>query len=452
MLPHRIRIVASAAVVLAASGAQAQDVLKGSAAFGDWRADKPGVRRHITAQDLPPVTTPTTADTHVERKPAGASPTVPEGFAVSIFATGLKNPRAMKVAPNGDLFVADSKADEIHVYRPSADGTKPASHEVFASGLHQPYGIAFYPPGPDPKWVYVGNSDSVVRFAYMNGAMKAAGAAESIVGHIPSVHHWTRDLAFTPDGARLLIAVGSGSNVAEGMPSDPHAALLLNPHPVKGLADWIATEPLGATWDGEELRADVLSVDPMGKDMKIFATGLRNCTGLTISPATGQPWCVVNERDLIGDNTPFEYATHVEEGKFYGWPWYYIGGNEDPREKGRRPDLKDKVTVPDVLMQAHSAPLQIAFYEAAAFPASYKGGAFVTMHGSWNRAQRTGYKVVYLPFRDNKPTGEYVDFMTGFVTAEGNAWGRPVGVAVAKDGSLFVSDDGSNTIWRVARR
>ncbi|HEY2627676.1 MAG TPA: PQQ-dependent sugar dehydrogenase, partial [Usitatibacter sp.] len=235
-------------------------------------------------------------------------------------------------------------------------------------------------------------------------------------------------------------------------PSEPHAALFLNPHSVKNLADWNTTEPLGATWDLEELRADVLSVDPQGKDMKIFATGLRNCAGLTINPTTGEPWCVVNERDLLGDNTPFEYATHVKQGAFYGWPWYYIGGNEDPRLKGARPDLKDKVTVPDVLMQAHSAPLQIAFYEGSSFPAEYRGGAFVTLHGSWNRANRTGYKVVYLPFKDGKATGEYMDFMTGFVTADGSSWGRPVGVAVAKDGSLFVSDDGSRTIWHISRR
>jgi len=355
------------------------------------------------------------------------------------------------VAPNGDLFVADSKANEIVVYRPDAAGRGQA-HEVFASRLHEPYGIAFYPPGPDPRWVYVGNSDSVVRFAYRAGEMKAGGPAQAIVAHIPSAHHWTRDLAFAPDGKRLYIAVGSGSNVAEAMPRQPHAAALLGPHPVKGLAEWIASEPLGAAWDEEELRADILSVDPMGKDMKIFATGLRNCSGLAVNPATGEPWCVVNERDILGDNTPFEYATHVEEGKFYGWPWYYLGGHEDPRHAGERPDLKDKVTVPDVFMQAHSAPLQIAFYGASAFPAEYRGGAFVTMHGSWNRARRTGYKVVYLPFRGGKATGEYVDFMTGFVTPEGQVWGRPVGVAVAKDGSLFVSDDASNTVWRVSRK
>jgi glucose/arabinose dehydrogenase len=448
MSAHRSYAFASAAILLACTGALAQDVLKGPAAFGDWKSDKPGVRRFITARDLPGVTQATTASTGVVEKPVGASPRVPAGFSVESFATGLKGPRAMRVAPNGDLFVADSKANEIHVYRVGNDG-KAAAHEVFASGLHQPYGIAFY-PGIDPKWVYIGNSDSVVRFPYKVGDMKAAGRAETVVGHIPSVHHWTRDLAFTRDGSRLLIAVGSGSNVAEGMPREPHATLLLNPHSVNGLAGWIATEPLGATWDLEELRADVLSVDPEGKDMKIFATGLRNCAGLAIHPTSGEPWCVVNERDLIGDNTPFEYATHVTQGAFYGWPWYYIGANEDPRLKGARPDLKDKVTIPDVLMQAHSAPLQIAFYEGASFPAEYRGGAFVTLHGSWNRANRTGYKVVYLPFKDGKATGEYVDFMTGFVTAEGSTWGRPVGVAVAKDGSLFVSDDGSKTIWHIS--
>jgi len=442
-------VLGAAGAVLLASTAAAQ-TLKGPAAFGDWSADKPGVRRLITAKDEPPVTAPTTAMPAVAKKPVDARPLVPEGFRVETFATGLEQPRAMRVAPNGDLFVADSKADQIHVYRPEASG-KPAAHQVFASHLHRPYGIAFYPPGPDPQWVYVGNSDSVVRFAYTAGAMKAGGAAQVIVAHIPSEHHWTRDLAFTPDGKRLYIAVGSGSNVAESMPDEPHATLLLDPRPVKGLADWIATQPLGATWDSEELRADVLSVDPLGKDMKIYATGLRNCAGLAVNPATSQPWCVVNERDAIGDDTPLEYATHVEEGKFYGWPWYFIGDHEDPRHPGKRPDLKGKVTVPDVLMQAHSAPLQIAFYEASAFPGEYRGGAFVTLHGSWNRARRTGYKVVFLPFRDGKPTGEYVDFMTGFVTGDGKVWGRPVGVAVAKDGSLFVSDDGSNTIWRIAR-
>jgi glucose/arabinose dehydrogenase len=190
-----------------------------------------------------------------------------------------------------------------------------------------------------------------------------------------------------------------------------------------------------------------------GKNEKIFATGLRNCVGITFQPATLHPWCVVNERDDLGDNTPFEYATSVTEGSFYGWPWYYIGNHEDPRLKGARPDLKDKVTVPDVLMQAHSAPLQIVFYQGDDFPADYKGSAFVTLHGSWNRSLRTGYKVVRLLFDSTgKPTGEYEDFMTGFVISDQQVWGRPVGVVVAHDGSLFVSEDGNGTIWRVTHQ
>ena len=197
----------------------------------------------------------------------------------------------------------------------------------------------------------------------------------------------------------------------------------------------------------------MLSYDPDGKNEKIVATGLRNCAGIAIQPATGLPWCVVNERDELGDNTPFEYATAVRDGAFYGWPWYYIGSNEDPRHKGTRPDLKGKVTVPDVLMQAHSAPLQIVFYEGNDFPASYKGSAFVALHGSWNRAERTGYKVVRLLFDSaGKPTGEYEDFMTGFVISDKHVWSRPVGVAVAQDGSLLVTEDGNGTIWRVSHQ
>jgi len=253
-----------------------------------------------------------------------------------------------------------------------------------------------------------------------------------------------------PDGNRLFLSVGSGSNVAQDMFPEPHWTMNPEPRIVNGLTEWVKTKPLGAAWDTEELRADVLSFDPNGKNQKIFATGLRNCEGMTVQPVTGQLWCIVNERDELGDNTPFEFATHVVEGAFYGWPWYFIGGHEDPRHAGSRPDLKDKVTVPDVLMQAHSAPLQMVFYERDNFPAEYKGTAFATMHGSWNRDKRTGYKVVRLLFDGNgKPTGEYEDFMTGFVVSDTQVWGRPVGVAVANDGSLFVTEDGNGTIWRI---
>jgi glucose/arabinose dehydrogenase len=447
-----VRTTAAAIVMLAGAGAvraAAEDgsgtLLKGKAAFGSWQQDKPGLRRLIKPQDLPPVGKSTPNFSEVAPMPPGAKPRVPPGFLVEMVASGYAGPRAIRVAPNGDLFVADSASNTIHVLRVPSGTASPTKNEVFASGLTQPFGIAFYPLGPNPEWVYIANSDGVVRFPYKNGDLIATGKPEQIVGHIPWVHHWTRDIAFTPDGKRLLLSVGSGSNVALDMFPEPEVK--------GGLQAWIKSEPLGAAWDTEERRADVLSYDPDGKNEKILATGLRNCAGITIQPATGLPWCVVNERDELGDNTPFEYATAVKDSSFYGWPWYYIGSNEDPRHKGARPDLKGKVTVPDVLMQAHSAPLQNVFYEANDFPASYKGSAFVALHGSWNRAERTGYKVVRLLF-DNagKPTGEYEDFMTGFVISDKQVWGRPVGVAVAKDGSLFVTEDGNGTIWRVSHQ
>jgi glucose/arabinose dehydrogenase len=343
-------------------------------------------------------------------------------------------------------------SNDVRVYRIPAGAAKPAKCEVYTDGLTQPFGIAFYPPGQNPEWIYIANSNAVVRFRYRNGDLKAAGKPEKIVAGIPWTHHYARDIAFSPDGKRMFLSVGSGSNVAMDMFPEPHLARLPAPHPVAGLKPWIDSEPLGAAWDTEETRATVLSFDPNGNNEKIYATGLRNCQAMSIQPQTGHLWCAVNERDELGDNTPFEYATHVEEGAFYGWPWYFIGGKEDPRHKGARPDLKDKVKIPDVFMQAHSAPLQMVFYEGDNFPAEYKGSAFVAMHGSWNRERRTGYKVVRLLFdHDGKSTGEYEDFMTGFVVSDKQVWGRPVGVAVAKDGSLFVTEDGNGTIWRVTQ-
>ena len=437
-----IAIVAAGVGVLAA---QRNDgtVLKGPAAFGDWRKDAPGVRRLLTPQNLPaPMLTPSAANfPETAPMPAGGKPSVPAGFTVEMIASGLKNPRVVRVAPNGDLFVADSKANTVRTYRLTADNARLAASEVFTSDLHQPYGIAFYPLGANPEWVYIANSDSLVRVPYRNGDLKAGAKPQRIVERIPWTHHWGRDIAVSGDGTRIFYSVGSGSNVA----------LDMFPMPLDmPMDEWRKRQPLGAAWDTEERRANVLSFDPDGGHEKIVATGLRNCQGMAVHPGTGRLWCVVNERDELGDNTPFEYATEVREGAFYGWPWYYIGSHEDPRKKGLRPDLKDQVTVPDVLMQAHSAPLQIAFYQGSGFPSEYQGSAFVTLHGSWNRGQRTGYKVVRLPFKDGKATGEYEDFMTGFVVSDQQVWGRPVGVAVAKDGSLIVTEDGSGTIWRVS--
>lgn len=419
-----------------------QPLLTGKDAFGDWKADKPGVRRLIKPQDLqaPFVTESASNGPGVAERPEGANPVVLPGFTAELIASGIATPRVVRVAPNGDLFVANSNDDEIRVYRLGKGSAKPVQKAIFASNLSQPYGIAFYPPGDKPQWVYVANTDSVVRFAYRDGDLKASGEPETIVSGIPSGGHWTRDIAFSPDGKTLYVSVGSESNIAEGMGKEPRG----------GLDAWIKSMPSGAAWGEEDGRADVLAFDPDGKNGRIVATGLRNCSGLTVQPATGALWCVVNERDSLGDNIPFEFATTVKDGSFYGWPWYYIGRNEDPRRKGERPDLAGKATIPDVLMQAHSAPLNIVFYEGSNFPAEYKGDAFVALHGSWNRGVRTGYKVVRLKFKDGKPTGEYEDFITGFVISNDSVWGRPVGVAVAKDGALILTEDANGTIWRIA--
>jgi glucose/arabinose dehydrogenase len=353
-------VLFTSGLVVAETSMSEQDVLKGREAFGDWQKDRPGVRRLLKPEDQPVIGKSTTLQVEIVKRSKGAKPIAPKGFAVDLIASGLAGPRVIRPAPNGDLFVADSEANSIRIYRVPSGRARPVKSEIYASGLNKPFGIAFYPLGPNPEWLYVANTDGVVRFPYKNGDLKAATKAEEIVEKIPSTHHWTRDLVFSPDGKRMFLSVGSGSNAALDMFPEPTAE--------GGLEAWKKAKPLGAAWDTEERRADVLSFTPEGKDEKIFATGLRNCVGLTVQPATGELWCAVNERDEIGDDVPFEYATHVKEGAFYGWPWFYIGGNEDPRQKGARPDLKDKVTVPDVLIEAHSAPLQIAFYDGDNFP------------------------------------------------------------------------------------
>jgi glucose/arabinose dehydrogenase len=292
--------------------------------------------------------------------------------------------------------------------------------------LKQPFGIAFYPLGPDPKWVYVANTDSVVRFPYKNGDVEATARPEEIINDIPGGGrltgggHWTRDMAFSKDGKRLFVSVGSHSNV-----------------------DDVDTHP-------EEFhRANVLEYSPEGKFVKIYASGIRNAVGIAINPVTGQLWGSVNERDALGDNLVPDYITHIQEDGFYGWPWFYMGSNQDPRHAGKHPELIGKVTIPDVLLQPHNASLEMTFYEGTQFPKMYHGDAFASEHGSWNRSKRTGYEVIRVPLKDGKADGSYEDFITGFTTEDGNVWGRPVGIAIGNDGSMFVSDDGSSSIWLV---
>ena len=442
--------LAAILALLMVHGAPAEELqpataLSGIAAFGDWRQDAPGVRRHITAADLPqPFATPSVGNTPkvVAAKP-GALPKVPPGFDVAPLDTGLEGPRLLRVAPNGDIFVAEMEANRVRVLRSGTDPAKVTVENTFAKNLSLPFGIAFYPPGPDPQWIYVGNTDSVLRFPYRNGDLKARGAAETVVNGLPTGGHATRDVAFSTDGKRMFVSVGSLSNVWEGMkPMDAAAA-----------AKWdLEQRAVGAGWGDEALRADVLEFTPEGKDRKVFATGIRNCVGLAVHPATSDVWCSTNERDGLGDNLAPDYVTRVRDGGFYGWPWYYIGDHEDPRLKARRPDLSGKAIVPDTLLQAHSASLQMTFYDGSQFPATYRSDAFVAEHGSWNRAKPTGYKVIRVILKNGIPTGEYEDFMTGFVIDDTHVWGRPVGVAVAQDGSLLVSDDGNGTIWRITYR
>lgn len=427
--------------------ANAQEVRSGSRAFGTWESAAPGVGRQIRPSDLPP---PTLYDNDHEepdfqRKPKvvaapqGKMPDVPQGFAVAVLASGLKQPRVIRIAPNGDIFVAESGAGRVLVFPAnSADGAQ-AKPEVFAEGLDRPYGIVFHPPH-EPQHVYVGAANQVVRYPYRKGDRTATGPAEVIIADIPTSRHWTRDLEVSPDGKRLFVAIGSASNVAATMPEKTPAEIQAHEK----------THGLGAAWDEEEDRAVVRVFDPEGKSVRNYATGLRNCSGLAMQPGTDTLWCTGNERDHIGPNLVPDYLTTVQDGGFYGWPWYYIGDNEDPAHADERPDLKGKVIVPQVLIQAHSSTLDMVFYDADAFPAEYRGDAFATLHGSWNREDLTGYTVIRARMKDGKPTGVYEDFMTGFVLDADTVWGRPAGIAVAQDGALLVSDDANGTIFRIS--
>ncbi len=396
-----------------------------TAPFTDYRFEKPGTVHKIMVADLPAAfATPSAGNApEVVARPADAWPQAPAGFKVEQYAAGLNNPRLIRTAPNGDFFVAESDPGDIKIFRGTTKDGHPAATFTFASGLTRPYGIAFYPPGPDPQWVYIGNTDSVVRFPYHNGDVKASGEPQHIADLPHGGGHWTRDIRFTPDGKKMFVAVGSASNVDD--PDD---------HP------------------REKDRADILEFNPDGSGMSIYAYGIRNAGGgLEINPKTGQLWCSVNERDGLGDNLVPDYITHVQEGGFYGWPWWYMGAHQDPRQEGKHPELKDKAIVPDVLLNPHNASLEFTFYEGGQFPTEYKDDIFAAEHGSWNKAVRVGYEVIRIPMHHTgSASGEFEDFLTGFVVDAGHVWGRPVGVTVAPDGSLLVTDDGSNSIWRVA--
>ncbi len=429
--------VAAAAVVLAAIVVyrlRAPDPRTASPPpFSDYRSQYPGVVHKITPADLPkPYASRSIDNSPVEvAKPAGAWPQTLPGFKVTEYVTngeGLDNPRLIRRAPNGDLFLAESQPGRIRVLH----GIRPDGHaqniELFAKDLKQPFGIAFYPPGPNPSYVYIGNTDSVVRFPYQNGDLRGRGPQEMIVPDLPAGGrlrgggHWTRDIAFSLDGKKMYVSVGSDSNVDD-----------TDNNPV------------------EFHRADILEFNPDGSGMRVFAWGIRNPVGIAVHPQTGELWASVNERDGLGDNLPPDYITHVQDGGFYGWPWFYIGPNQEPRLKGKHPELKSKVIIPDVLLQPHNASLEMTFYDGEQFPQEYRGDIFAAEHGSWNKSVRTGYEVIRVPVKDGRATGEYEDFMTGFVTPDGSGvWGRPVGVAVAQDGSLMVTDEATNTVWRIS--
>ena len=393
--------------------------------FTDFRYEKPGTVRKITAGDLPQPYATQSAENgpKLVARPESAWPVALPGFKVELYAGALDNPRTLRTAPNGDIFLTESDPGRIRVYRGLTSDGKPEQSAVFASGLKHPYGLAFYPPGPDPQWLYVGSTSELVRFPYHNGDLKASGPPQHIADLPDTGGHWTRAVEFSQDGKRMFVAVGSGSNI-----NDPDT------HP------------------GEKDRADILVCDPVNCKLSVYAYGIRNAGGgIAVNPETGELWCSVNERDALGDNLVPDYITHVQEGGFYGWPWWYIGGHRDPRLQGKHPELKDKAIVPDVLLQPHNASLQLTFYEGQQFPAEYKGDIFASQHGSWNKAVRVGYEVIRVPLHQTGHAGgEYEDFLTGFVLPDGNVWGRPVGVTVAPDGSLLVSDDGSDSIWRVS--
>lgn len=361
--------------------------------------------------------------------PAGKMPIAAPALQVSLFADELNNPRSAYVLPNKDVLVVEAvrefpdrpakSANQITLFRDTNNDGKPDVREVFLTGLNMPHGMLLI-----GNSFYVGNTDGVVRYPYRDGQTKIEGKGEKIL-ELPTGGHYTRHLLAGPGGKKIYVAVGSGSNVDEEN-----------------------------QWEKDQRRAGILEMNPDGSGVRIFANGLRNPVGMDWEPKTKVLWTVVNERDLLGDDLVPDYLTSVRDGAFYGWPYSYFGQNEDPRKKGQRPDLVAKAVKPDYAVGSHVAALGLAFYQGNSLPRRYQGGAFIGMHGSWNRSKMVGYKVVFVPFADGRPAGPMEDILTGFIANEASyeAYGRPVGVTVAPDGSLLVADDGGGKVWRVSAK
>ncbi|RZJ13739.1 MAG: c-type cytochrome [Rubrivivax sp.] len=415
---------------------------------GSWSADRPGRIHELKVSDLPkPFATESVSNSpRTVPRTEGRLPAAPEGFKVSLWAKDPDRGRVMVKAPNGDIFISSTPKRLVKVFR-STTGETADIVSTFASGMDRPFGLAFWPTGPNPQYLYVAFVNSIVRYRYQNGDLVAGSEPEVVVPRLSQAvgAHSSRTLVFSNDGRTMFLSIGSATNVAEGIGKTPPESLV----------GWEAKHGMGAAWGEEEGHAMVLAFDPDGKNRRTFATGLRNCVGMYVHPRTDDLLCSVNERDLLGDNLPPDYLTRVKQGAFYGWPWFYIGAHEDPRLAGHRLDLRDKVTVPDLLLTAHAAPLGMVMYEAApsasaAFPKEYDADLFLAFHGSWNRQTRTGSKVVRVFMKEGVPTGRYQDFVTGFVASDAEVWGRPSSVAVQKDGSLLVDDDVTGEIWRIA--
>jgi glucose/arabinose dehydrogenase len=346
------------------------------------------------------------------KPPKGFLPTVPPGFRVNVFATDFDEPRWLTVAPNGDIFLADTHGGKIYILRDPQHTGGAQQRVVWDEGLDQPFGIVFH-----EDYVYVGDTNAVLRFKYDAKTSQRLGEGEKLMD-LPRGGHSTRALVFSADGKHLFVSIGSESNISI---------------------------------EKDSRRAAITICDPDGKNARLYGTGLRNPVGIALEPTTGQLWASVNERDGLGDDLPPDYFTSVKDGGFYGWPYSYIGDNVDPRVNPQKPELVARAIIPDVLLGSHRAPLQFTFYTGKQFPESYRGGVFLAEHGSWNRSTRAGYQVVFIPFKNGKPSGDPQPFLTGLVPdpTKGNVNGRPVGVTVAPDGALLVSDDGASVVYRV---